>query len=466
MNFKIIASKSGRSIHLSANGTHNYIFGCFQGFQRYCTQRKIKLKNFTNFFITKKSDLISVSSNYLTHSEAELEDLNVILNNKMIENEENFVQNLFCKNRQCNILNSFEDEKIKVLNLYLDGYTNYLIEFKPIKGSFLVNKLDKNFPRDQIKKLKNGEKVTFDGKIFDGNDYKKDDIYPEPVYILNSLPKNLNEMPFFDQIEVSSLIFCNNDKILKKIKKINKDSFSIKNKQGIDFESIFLLSKMLRSISPNFQVPINRKCRILKKSELSDGCEMTFDKQKKVYNLYRKESLESTEDIIKNKMEKYNITFLGTGSGVPSKYRNVSSNLINFNKIKILVDTGEDTMNQIKRIDYNYKKTIENLEFILITHHHEDHFFGVVEILNAKFKSKSKNIVIFAPQKVISFINFFIEEEKLKKFATIINISLNLFDKKIYDFGNKTLEIEHCGVIHCKDSVGYAISLFKKDKNL
>lgn len=53
------------------------------------------------------------------------------------------------------------------------------------------------------------------------------------------------------------------------------------------------------------------------------------------------------EDISREDME---IVLLGTGSSQPSKYRNVSSILINlFSKGSLLFDCGEGTLGQLKR---------------------------------------------------------------------------------------------------------------------
>ena len=63
----------------------------------------------------------------------------------------------------------------------------------------------------------------------------------------------------------------------------------------------------------------------------------------------------------KNDFDYPKVTFLGTGSGVPSKYRNVSAILIeNLPNQYIIMDCGEGTVFQIHRM-YGREKAKEIL---------------------------------------------------------------------------------------------------------
>ncbi|KAK4482020.1 hypothetical protein RD792_012938 [Penstemon davidsonii] len=87
------------------------------------------------------------------------------------------------------------------------------------------------------------------------------------------------------------------------------------------------------------------------------------------------------EDITREDME---IVLLGTGSSQPSKYRNVSSILINlFSKGSILLDCGEGTLGQLKRRFglEGADEAIRGLKCIWISHIHADHHTGLARIL-------------------------------------------------------------------------------------
>ncbi|SMN22287.1 similar to Saccharomyces cerevisiae YKR079C TRZ1 tRNA 3'-end processing endonuclease tRNase Z [Maudiozyma saulgeensis] len=94
----------------------------------------------------------------------------------------------------------------------------------------------------------------------------------------------------------------------------------------------------------------------------------------------------------KEKADHVEIITFGTGSALPSKYRNVVSTLVKVpyvdenNKISqrnILFDAGENTIGQINRnFSENKKKELfENLKMIYLSHLHADHHLGIISIL-------------------------------------------------------------------------------------
>ncbi|KAF2148563.1 hypothetical protein K461DRAFT_232672 [Myriangium duriaei CBS 260.36] len=78
------------------------------------------------------------------------------------------------------------------------------------------------------------------------------------------------------------------------------------------------------------------------------------------------------------------IVTLGTGSALPSKYRNVSGTLI---KVpgwgNLLLDCGEDTIGQLKRVfpEQEYLKAMRSLKTIWISHLHADHHLGTASVV-------------------------------------------------------------------------------------
>lgn len=80
------------------------------------------------------------------------------------------------------------------------------------------------------------------------------------------------------------------------------------------------------------------------------------------------------------------ITPLGTGSALPSKYRNVSSTLIRVPGYgSYLLDCGENTLGQLRRA-YGYEgaeKILSELRCIFISHMHADHHLGTMSIIDS-----------------------------------------------------------------------------------
>ncbi|THC94495.1 hypothetical protein EYZ11_006018 [Aspergillus tanneri] len=83
------------------------------------------------------------------------------------------------------------------------------------------------------------------------------------------------------------------------------------------------------------------------------------------------------------------IITLGTGSSSPSKYRNVSSTLVNVPGYGYyLFDCGESTLGQLKRVFGHEKlrEVLRNLRLVWISHLHADHHLGTASLIKAWFQ--------------------------------------------------------------------------------
>lgn len=92
---------------------------------------------------------------------------------------------------------------------------------------------------------------------------------------------------------------------------------------------------------------------------------------------------------------------LGTGSALPSKYRNVISSLVRIpfedeNGVRyrsVLLDAGENTLGSIKRMlgNENLETYFQELKMIYLSHLHADHHLGIVSIIKEWYKYNSNN---------------------------------------------------------------------------
>ncbi|KAH7162283.1 beta-lactamase-like protein [Dactylonectria estremocensis] len=81
---------------------------------------------------------------------------------------------------------------------------------------------------------------------------------------------------------------------------------------------------------------------------------------------------------------------LGTGSSCPGKYRNVSATLIRVPGLgNYLLDCGEGTLNQIKRLfgDEETTDILRDLRCIAISHLHADHHLGAPSLIKAWYET-------------------------------------------------------------------------------
>lgn len=98
------------------------------------------------------------------------------------------------------------------------------------------------------------------------------------------------------------------------------------------------------------------------------------------------------------------ITFLGTGAGIPSKERNVTAiylNLLQEIKTAWLFDCGEATQHQILHTTIKPRK----ISKIFITHLHGDHIFGLPGFLSSRsFLGGTEPVTIYGPKGIRDFV--------------------------------------------------------------
>ncbi|SFD52175.1 RNAse Z [Lentibacillus persicus] len=98
------------------------------------------------------------------------------------------------------------------------------------------------------------------------------------------------------------------------------------------------------------------------------------------------------------------LLFLGTGSGVPSKERNVSSialKLLQKQNSIWLFDCGEATQHQILHTNIKPRKVTK----IFITHMHGDHIFGLPGFLSSRsFQGGTDPLTIYGPEGIKEFV--------------------------------------------------------------
>uniref|UniRef100_A0A452I7W9 ribonuclease Z n=1 Tax=Gopherus agassizii TaxID=38772 RepID=A0A452I7W9_9SAUR len=107
------------------------------------------------------------------------------------------------------------------------------------------------------------------------------------------------------------------------------------------------------------------------------------------------------------------IVFLGTGSAIPMKIRNVSSTLINSSSTQsLLLDCGEGTFGQLCRhYGDQVDKILCNTAAVFVSHIHADHHTGLLNILLerqrafASLGQPSSPLLLIAPTQIMSWLH-------------------------------------------------------------
>lgn len=105
-------------------------------------------------------------------------------------------------------------------------------------------------------------------------------------------------------------------------------------------------------------------------------------------------------------MEPIKLTFLGTGSAIPTKKHNHSAFLVSYKNENILIDCGEGTQRQFRQAEISPSK----LTRLFITHWHGDHVLGIPGLLQTlALNNYQKKLHIYGPRGTKRFISIILE---------------------------------------------------------
>ncbi len=144
------------------------------------------------------------------------------------------------------------------------------------------------------------------------------------------------------------------------------------------------------------------------------------------------------------------LTFLGTGGSWPSKERNVPAIALKIDGEVILLDCAEGTQRQ-----FMYSNTtFMQVNKILITHFHGDHFLGLPGMIQSMYlNDRSRPLDIYGPEGTEKIISKLL---KLGYFSPTFEIRLHdLEDNDIIECQN--YDIKCRAVSHSVPTLGYCI---------
>ncbi len=156
------------------------------------------------------------------------------------------------------------------------------------------------------------------------------------------------------------------------------------------------------------------------------------------------------------------VLFLGTGAGVPSKPRNVTSialKLLEERGAVWLFDCGEATQHQILHTSLKPRR----IEKIFISHLHGDHIYGLPGLLSSRsFQGGETGVTVYGPAGIKEFIETCLKVSKsyLKYPLKIIevdegvifsdgqfSVEAKLLDHGIPSYGFRVTEMDRPGVL-------------------
>ncbi|MBA4493387.1 ribonuclease Z [Paenactinomyces guangxiensis] len=148
-----------------------------------------------------------------------------------------------------------------------------------------------------------------------------------------------------------------------------------------------------------------------------------------------------------------NLYFLGTGAGIPSRMRNVSSfalTLPEYEGQTWLFDCGEATQHQILSSPVKLSKVSR----IFITHLHGDHIFGLPGVLGSRsFQGAESPLTLYGPSGLRAFV-----DTALKTSQTYLRYPLEIIEVEHgYQFDDEHFRFTAGLLDHGVPSFGYRI---------
>uniref|UniRef100_A0A8C1A3P0 Zinc phosphodiesterase ELAC protein 2 n=1 Tax=Cyprinus carpio carpio TaxID=630221 RepID=A0A8C1A3P0_CYPCA len=446
---------------------NRYLFNCGEGTQRLMQEHKIKIARLDNIFLTRMSweTVGGLSGMILTLKDTgvpqcvlsgppqlekylqairvfsgQLEDIKLAVRpytEPQYKDETMTVSQvpLFCERGRTNLFLFFlsTEGKEKITRDW-SLVVAYVCKLHSKKGNFMALKAkEMGLPVGTaaigpiIEALKAGKTVTHDGK-----EIRPEELCtpadPGPVFIVVDCPSEdfiqPETRPVFSLLYISPGVMCAGIRRCWTRRStrhlvMNEQTFTPHNTRSHKLQTqlnlihpeIFPPLRLYKTKEPaaSLHVP-NVRAECLMKFQLRPKLE--WQRSVQVNNFYHVFNLLFIFCAAKG--EKFpEIVFLGTGSSLPMKIRNVSGTLVNISSSQsLLLDCGEGTFGQLCRHYGNdVDEVLSRLSTIFVSHLHADHHTGLIHLLlerqralNSLGKAFSP-VYLIAPVQIMTWLN-------------------------------------------------------------
>lgn len=158
----------------------------------------------------------------------------------------------------------------------------------------------------------------------------------------------------------------------------------------------------------------------------------------------------------------FELYILGSGAAIPTSKRQASAQYVNCNERHILIDCAEGTQQQLRK----YGLKLQKIQFILISHLHGDHFFGLPGLLSTMhLLGRNKKLTIFGPVGLEALIGAMLSAGGHPLDFEINFVGLQPNNSELI-YQDRFIEIYAFGLKHRIPTIGYRINEKPKLLNL
>ena len=161
-------------------------------------------------------------------------------------------------------------------------------------------------------------------------------------------------------------------------------------------------------------------------------------------------------------MLKFKLTILGSGGAIPTIEKGSTSQFLNIQERRFLIDCGEGTQIQLRKFGCRFTK----IEHIFISHLHGDHYLGLIGFLSTlNLLGRINPIHIYAPLELREIIDLHFKISG-KQFRFNIEFHPLNFKNKRLIFEDTVLQVFSFPVSHSIPCCGFLFKELKKDRNI
>jgi len=148
------------------------------------------------------------------------------------------------------------------------------------------------------------------------------------------------------------------------------------------------------------------------------------------------------------------LTILGSGTAIPDPHRNASGYLVDVGDVTLLIDAGPGTLRQLAKAG----RRLDELDYLLFTHHHLDHTADLIPYFFALGDPRFEHLREIRIAGSTAFLEFFHQTATLyEKWVRRKDRDLILFDLSKQDLPLPGYSITSYPMAHIESSIGYRI---------
>lgn len=152
-------------------------------------------------------------------------------------------------------------------------------------------------------------------------------------------------------------------------------------------------------------------------------------------------------------MTPFKITILGCGSALPALHRNPTSQLVQYEGTHILIDCAEGTQLQLKKL----KKSAMQIDHILISHLHGDHYFGLIGLITSfHLNGRTRPLFLYGPAHLLDIIQIQLDVGHTELRFPLVFKSLEENNESLIDL--EKIKVKSFTVSHRIPTWGFHIS--------